>query len=384
MKRREFVRGVGAAGVAGGVGVAGCLDGADEAEDDEASGNGTEGEDPVNPPPVYDGRPDAVYYPTHTEGMEMIGTETVGDFTVGLSYSYPHRFWTVEGRDRIQKVEIRPGTDDIHLMASVWDAETGTFVPASVTATFYEDGEETGESNLWTMLSQEMGFHHGDNMDIGGDGEYEVEVTVSPDAFERRGEFEGSFEETVETTFDFEYSEARRDLIYYEVVTDGVGDRRAVEAMDHGDHGDHGDHDTAAEMETDEGMAEMHEEVHEHDHAHVPVFQADSPDEDGEVGDLRYDVSLHEIDGDAYLAVTAWTPHNEFLVPYLGLSAEEGGDETVLSEAVHPEIGHHYGGFVDAGEGDEVTVNVETPPQVARHEGYETAFMESGSFDVVL
>jgi len=377
MRRREFVRGVGAAGVVGGVGVAGCLDDTGETDDDGTDGNGVDDEDPENPPPVHDDRPDAVYYPTHTEGMEMIGTQTVGDYTVGLAYSYPHRFWTVEGRDRIQKVEIRPGTDDIHLMASVWDGETRTFVPASVTATFYEDGNETAESNLWTMLSQEMGFHHGDNMDIGGDGEYEVEVTVSPDAFERAG-FEGRFEETAETTFSFEYSGARRDLIYYEVTTEGVGERRAVEPMDHGD-----DHDTAAEMETDEGMAEMHEEVHEHDHGHMPVFHAGDPDEDGEVGDMRYDVSLHELDGDAYLAVTAWTPYNEFLVPYLSLSADAGG-ETVLSEAVHPELGHHYGGFVDVEEGDEVRVEVETPPQVARHEGYETAFMETGGFDVVL
>ncbi len=380
MKRREFVRGIGATGVVSGVGVAGCLDDAGEGDGDETENGGDE-EDPENPPPVHENRPDAVYFPTHTEGMEMIGTQTVEDYTVGLAYSYPHRFWTMEGRDSVQKVEIRGGVDDIHLMASVWDGDTGTFVPASVTATFYEDGDETSESNLWTMVSQEMGFHHGDNMDIGGDGVYEVEVTVSPDAFERRGGFEGRFEDTVETTFEFEYSEARRDLIYYEVFTDGVGERRAVEPMDHGDHGDH---DTAAEMEIDEDMEEMHEEVHEHDHAHMPMFQDDSPDEDGEVGDLRYDISLHELDGDAYLAVKAWTPYNGFLVPYISLSAEKDGDEAVLGEAVHPEIGHHYGGFVDAEEGDEVTVNVETPPQVARHEGYETAFMESGSFGVVL
>jgi hypothetical protein len=41
------------------------------------------------------------------------------------------------------------------------------------------------------------------------------------------------------------------------------------------------------------------------------------------------------------------------------------------------EIGYHYGASMPGvREGDKVVIETTVPPQVARHDGYETAFLE--------
>jgi len=102
--------------------------------------------------------------------------------------------------------------------------------------------------------------------------------------------------------------------------------------------------------------------------------------------DIRYRASLlsGERFGGPYLAVTAATRYNEFVVPNMGLAATATGadGETMLSESLSPgldpEAGFHYGVSAPGLTGEEdVTVDVTTPPQVARHEGYETAFFST-------
>jgi hypothetical protein len=49
-----------------------------------------------------------------------------------------------------------------------------------------------------------------------------------------------------------------------------------------------------------------------------------------------------------------------------------------LSRAMDSKLGYHYGTPVPSlADDDQVTVTILTPPQVARHEGYETAFVET-------
>jgi hypothetical protein len=65
------------------------------------------------------------------------------------------------------------------------------------------------------------------------------------------------------------------------------------------------------------------------------------------------------------------------------------GGETVfegpLRRTLDPDLGYHYGAVVDGVEsGDELTVSTVTVPQVARHEGYETAFREMDDVTVTL
>jgi hypothetical protein len=52
--------------------------------------------------------------------------------------------------------------------------------------------------------------------------------------------------------------------------------------------------------------------------------------------------------------------------------------DDVLAPTFDPDLGYHYGAVADVQSGDDLALSVDLPPQVARHEGYETAFF---SFD---
>jgi hypothetical protein len=52
---------------------------------------------------------------------------------------------------------------------------------------------------------------------------------------------------------------------------------------------------------------------------------------------------------------------------------------------VDPDLGYHYGAPVsEAKSGDRLTVTVDAPPQLARHEGYETAFLKMPPVELAL
>ncbi|MEF8829781.1 MAG: hypothetical protein V5A49_12145, partial [Haloarcula sp.] len=91
-------------------------------------------------------------------------------------------------------------------------------------------------------------------------------------------------------------------------------------------------------------------------------------------------------DGESYLAVSARTPYNRVPLPMMSLDGTVDADgETVFDDAltagVHPELGYHYGAIVETtAQEPSVGVDVVAPPQVSRHEGYETAFLTTPSF----
>ncbi|ELZ30359.1 hypothetical protein C475_01452 [Halosimplex carlsbadense 2-9-1] len=341
-------------------------------------------------PPLVSDRPDAVYVPSHVEGMEMVGMASAGDFRVALTYSYPHRFWLVSG-DSPNKVEIE-GSDSLHLMTTVWDPETGTVLPhGSVTTTITRDGETlTSGKSLWPMLSQNMGVHAGDNLALDGDGTYEVEVTVPPLPTRRAGALSGRFGELASTTFSLEFSQSTLEAISYERLPDRQGERDALDPM-------------SMDM--------------------MPVSATPAPEDvpgtvvgEGTSGDARFVVSrlasppagvsaegsessatatATDASGDgtatdsgsggdrSYLAVSMRTPYNGYPIPQASLSATVVRDGTTLYDGpltatVHPDLGYHYGTVADVQSGDDLTLSVDAIPQIARHEGYETAFV---SFD---
>ncbi|WP_436929972.1 DUF7350 domain-containing protein [Halosimplex halobium] len=324
-------------------------------------------------PPLVEDRPDAVYVPSHAEGMAMVGVASAGDFRVALTYSYPHRFWLVSG-DSTEKVEIE-GSDSLHLMTTVWDPETMTVLPhGSVTATITRDGERlTSGKSLWPMLSQNMGVHAGDNLELDGDGTYEVEVTVPPLPTRRAGPLAGRFGELGTASFTLEFSQSALEEISYERLPDRQGERDALDPM-------------SMDM--------------------MPVSSTPAPGDlpgtvvgEGASGDARFVVSRlasppegvsagdstatpgGDADGDRpYLAVSMRTPYNGYPVPQASLSATVSGGGTTrydgsLTPTVHPDLGYHYGAVADVQSGDDLTIAVDGVPQIARHEGYETAFM---------
>ncbi|MCU4751970.1 iron transporter [Halobacteria archaeon AArc-curdl1] len=384
--RRDILR---SAAIGGTLGVAGCLERL-----------GFEEQSAWDVPPLVADRPDAVYMPPSIEEMGTYGQASNGEFTVDLAFTFPHRFWLVAGDT--ERVDVT--TDDtMHLMMTIWDAETGIVLPVDAALEIRDDGGDVVHSDPpWSMLSQRMGFHYGDNISLPGEGGYTARVIAGPVSARRTGHLADRLEGTATFEIDFEY--ARSDLHDLELTLideDERGQPGALEAMDHGDHPHHGDHDP------DDGH-------HDHDgegHASHPQLGG-PPLEDlpgTHVGtdtsadasvSLRYIEAERFGEGDAmtdgsegsedesddgetpYLAVYPRTPYNDFPLPFMAISItfESGGStvlETTLQETVDHELGHHYGASSsEITDADTAIVTVDTPPQVARHDGYETAFFE--------
>ena len=343
MNRRTLLQ---AGGTLGAAALAGC--------------SGLVATEPAGNPPVIDDRPSAVYFPTHVEGMELIDIGTSGDYQFGLFYSYPHRFWNVGGAETT-RTGIDPD-DDIHLMASVWDGETGQVLPETgASLTVRRDGDLVFNEVIYPMLSQRMGTHYGANAGLAGDGSYEVTVSVGGMATRRTGGFEGRFGEPASTTITFDYARSAREELPRRLTPDRAGERAAVEPM---------------EMEA------------------VPIGVA--PDRDvlpgvrgsGTSGDAEFLVGTLDTppvgidDSGTYLYVSPRTPSNQMTLPAMGIDATTGSFDSELTRTLDPELGYHYGAVVDSG--DAVTITPTVPPQTARHEGYETAFLTFDPLEVTL
>ncbi|MFB6142488.1 MAG: iron transporter [Halorientalis sp.] len=354
MERRRYLR---AAGLAAATGLAGCGILRTERRSTRS-------------PPLVEDRPDAVYYPTHVEGMNVVGTADAGPYRVALTYSYPHRFWTVTGDEAsITRIEA---DDSVHLMAQVWDPETGTVLPdTGLDLEVTRDGDLVSQEVIYPMLSQPMGVHYGGNFALAGDGTYDVTVSVgalSGSGVRRAGPFRDRFADPGEATVEFPYSQAARDDIAYRLL-ERAGQRGAVDRMD------------MAAAPTG-----------------VAPTEATLPGDvraTATTGDAVLVVSLLDsppagVAGERYLAVSARTPYNRLVLPAMALSGTLArGDETVfegsLARTLDPDLGYHYGAAVPSvAAGDSLALTVETPPQVARHEGYETAFLEMGPVEVTL
>ncbi|MFC6718298.1 hypothetical protein ACFQGT_11710 [Natrialbaceae archaeon GCM10025810] len=395
MNRRGFLRGAAVATGAGSFGLAGCLEQL-----------GFEEESGWNTPALVDDRPEnAVYVPAAEEEMASYGTATEGRYAVRLTYTFPHRFWLVgDGSSRVtsegtERVEVE--TDDsMHLMLTTWDRETGVVLPVDASIDLRRDGESVTRFNPWPMLSQRMGFHYGDNVSLPEEGEYTSRIRVGPVSADRTGHLEGALEESAELEVPFEYAHSKvTSLGFDRVDRDRWGEPGAVDPMDHGhDHGEGGDHDQG---ESGDGSHEDHGDHGSGGDGETtpPAMTGPAVDElpgeslgtersaDAAISALRTDLERFA-GGDsdstgAYLAVLPRTPYNDVPIPFTSFSAtvERDGSTLVedarLEETLDHEFGHHYGvGLESLESGDEVTVSIDTPPVVSRHDGYETAFFE--------
>jgi hypothetical protein len=303
-------------------------------------------------PPLVADRPDGVYVPSHVEGMEMIGMPAaVGPYGVALSFTFPHRFWLVRGTDATR---VTPADDaDVHLMATVWDRETGVVLPTPAPrVTVRRDGETVAARALWPMLSQPMGTHFGDNVPLAGDGGYELTVTLGPPttprltgpAFPR---------EPTSFTAGFQFSTSRLETVGVRQLEGRRGQRGAVDVMEMDALPSLRAPAAASLPGTDRGAASAGDARF--------LARALAPERAGT--------------DDPYLAVSARTAYNRLPLPELQLSVRAGdGDPVDLRPAVDPDLGYHYGAAVPGAGDASLSLRVETPPQVTRHEGYETAF----------
>lgn len=304
--------------------------------------------------------PEGVYVPDHVEGMEMVGVASLGDIRVGVTYSYPHRFWTVDRNGDAYDTNLTPVEDDdtVHLMAVPWDAETGIVVPnTGLSVEIERSGALVSQEVIYPMVSQRMGFHYGANFPLDGDGAYDVTVSVGGLSIQRYGGFEGRLGTGAEATLQFEFSADTLSEIPYQPLEDRRFQSGAVDPM---------------------GMDA------------IPT--GDAPDSlpgaivgrgtSGGAAFLGHVVTDDRFGPDPYLAVVAHTPYNGLIIPGMGLSASvDGADPVGLDAAIDPALGFHYGRSIPNLTPERtVEITVDVPPQVARHVGYETAFLEMPPF----
>lgn len=316
-------------------------------------------------PPLVENRPDAVYVPASIEKMAMYGMANAGDYTIGLMYTFPHRFWTITGQ-QTNLVEIT-NDDSLHLMVSLADAQTGMTIPADVRITV--EGEDTDvtpyRGQLWPMITQTMGFHYGDNVAIAEEGTYTATLEISPVTARRTGGLVGRFEqpETAELTFEYSPDDIY-DLEFSLIDEERRGERGALDLMDH-------------EMPA----------------ATVPPAEKFpgtvlGTDRSGDADFVIAVLERERFGEEAYLVVSPRTPHNRVVLPLMSLSATitRNGErvfEAPLESTLDPELNFHYGTEISTlNAGDTLTVTIESVPQLARHDGYETAFMEMSPVEV--
>lgn len=339
--RRRFLQ----AGMATGLGTIGTLSGCLESRSPYA-------------PPVVSDRPDAVYVPAHFEEMAPIGTDSSGPLSVALMYSYPHRFWLLSGADR-SRVRIKPA-DSIHLMFQVWDTEWGVPVSGSSPRVVIAESDSVVSDRIfWPMLSQRMGFHYGDNVQLDGDGRYSIRVDVPPTSDVTVGPLSDRPDGYESFQFDFRFRRADlEELGITNVAADRAGSRAALSPMTGGPG------PTGA------------------DNGELPGRSLGTEQSD----EMALTASIvFETPGPPALLLTARTPYNKFPIPLAGPVASVGGSTHRLRAAIDPEFGMHYRlPLADSTLPARIQVEIPTPPQVARHEGYETAFMapEPVTFEV--
>lgn len=317
--------------------------------------------------------PDGVYVPPKRDGMTTYAVEPVvgeegndSDLAVAVMGTRPHSFLTVAGGDASW---VSPRSEDsVHLMATLWHGGSDRVLPVPVSVAIGGGPDRA----LWPMLSQRMGFHRGDNLEIPGDGRYDLHLEIGePSArlFDDLSEpLAGGA--TVEIPIEFDASEIE-SLERTLIDPDRRGEAGALEPMDHAAGDDHdGAHGNA-------------------DHAHgeivgPPVSRVPRVDdlpgtvlETARLDDAVLVATILEPSSDPYLAVSLRTPYNRYPLPAASIAAgaADGDPLDPLEPAIGPDLGHHYGRAI-AEPPEEVGVALEAPPQIARHFGYETAFLE--------
>jgi hypothetical protein len=363
MDRRRFL---GATAALGSALAVGCLDSDGAATDAPTDTPTATPSTTPAPTTTAPDKPAGIYVQSFQERMSMQGTATSGDYEFALLFAVPHDFWTVTGDD----VSLTEATeaDSLHLMAGVWDPETRTVLPETgLSVEIARDGDLVSQEVIYPMLSQPMSFHYGGNFGLDGDGTYDVTISVGGTSIRRTGAFDGRFGDPASVTIPLEFTEETRAELGTQPLDRG-GQPGALRPM---------------EMAMPQAVLPPESEM-------AGTVRGSAMADDARLVVTTLDTPPAGVDGDGtYLAVSARTRYNRYVLPAMALSATvERDGETVfegpLPRTLDPDLRYHYGAVADVQAGDDVTLSVDTIPQVARHEGYETAFRQMDDVTVTL
>jgi len=362
MRRRRFLRG--AVATTGTLALAGCSESQTGKNDTtDSAGVSLDAGSTTTDGTTNGDAPSGVYVQSFAESMSMQGTATAGDYRFALMYTVPHTFWTVTG-DTVEET-TKTDEDSLHLMATVWDPETDTVLPETGLSVELRrsgegaDGELVSQEVIYPMLSQPMGFHYGGNFSLPGNGEYTATLSVGGMSTRRTGAFEGRFSDPANVELPLSFTQETQQEVSSQPI-EKAGDRGALAPMQ---------------------MGTMPQSVLPEPEAMPGTLLGTPRSDDADFATLALDRPPAGVDGDGYLVVSARTRYNRLTIPAMGLDAtvtREGDTvyDGTLERTLDPELGYHYGAGVAVESGDEVRLTVTTPPQVARHEGYERAFLQ--------
>lgn len=349
------------AGLTAGTGgaVAGCTSPDSEPADGPASADGAGTTTPGG------GR---VFVPPHFHERRVAGTTNADGYAITLAYSVPDYYWTVDGRTTTR---VTPENDDnVQLLAYVQLPDGGPVLPdVTVRATVTRDGTTVAEQTLVPTLSQRWGLFHGVNLGLGTYTEYPIELHVSEGPARLTRAYEGATDADASTTVPLDFDRGTMDSI----------NTTYLEAADQ----------QGAVQPASSDALPLNRQRPPDDLPGTVAAKGRSGGATLTALALDPDQSPHA-DSTPYLALLVSTPYNGFWLPRAELVATltrngEALYDGPLTPTLDPEVGYHYGAAVETLEGGEsLAVSVSTPPQVARRQGYETAFLSMPDAELTL
>jgi uncharacterized protein involved in high-affinity Fe2+ transport len=136
------------------------------------------------------------------EVAETGALRTVDDYVVGIAQEEAEGMYVPRGDGDLEWTE--PDAENCHLEVAVTDADDGRFVPELTVRATLDPSEGEAVGPVEVPFIWHPGLHHyGKNVEVPGDGEYDVTVEVDPPSFMRHDEANGDrYAEPVAVTFE--------------------------------------------------------------------------------------------------------------------------------------------------------------------------------------
>lgn len=137
-----------------------------------------------------------------TQVADSGATLRAGDYIVGYAQEKAEGMYAPRGEGELEWVEPEEG-QNCHLEISVSDGADGRFVPyLTIHATLTKQGgEQVGPFEVPFLWHPGL-YHYGKNIQVPGDGQYDLHVRIEPPPFMRHDRTNGNrYASTVEVDF---------------------------------------------------------------------------------------------------------------------------------------------------------------------------------------
>ncbi|AWN23363.1 hypothetical protein DKM44_09085 [Deinococcus irradiatisoli] len=127
--------------------------------------------------------------------------QRAGDYIVAYAQEKAEGMYVLRGEGRLEWQA--PQDENCHLEISVSDASDGRFVPyLKIQATLSGQGQDIGPFEVPFLWHPGL-YHYGKNIQVPGDGEYDLKISIEPPTFMRHDKTNGQrYAEKVEVKFD--------------------------------------------------------------------------------------------------------------------------------------------------------------------------------------